>query len=99
LPLLAVLGVIASMAFAFGPVSAGSLTQDGTVVSLLGTPHLWVAEGGALHWAGDTRALANRSVSWGSRVEITLAELRQTTIGDPWLSTSLVKEGDRISLA
>ena len=97
--LLAVIGAFAILATSRTPVSAGVLTQDGNVISLSGTPHLWISEGGSLHWAGDTRALANRSVSWSSRVEVSLNELRQLAIGDPWLSTGLVKEGDRISLS
>ena len=95
----AVVGGLLALVISVQTASAGATPQDGLVVALAGTPHLWVAEGGSLHWAGDTRALANRTVSWSSRVEVSLGELRQTAIGDPWLSTGLVKEGDRISLA
>ena len=95
----AVVGGLLALVISVQTASAGATPQDGLVVALAGTPHLWVAEGGSLHWAGDTRALANRVVAWGSRIEVSLADLRQMAIGDPWLSTGLVKEGDRISLA
>jgi hypothetical protein len=69
----------------------------GAVVSLAGTPHLWVAdEGGVLHWAGDTRALANRTVAWSDRREVGLDDLRAMQRGDPWLSAGLLKSGEPI---
>ena len=59
----------------------------GTVVALRGTPHLWVADAqGTLHWVGDTRAAAGREINWGSRVQLTLDQLRRLPLGDPWLS-------------
>jgi hypothetical protein len=72
---------------------------DGAVVSLAGTPHLWVADReGVLHWVGDTRALARRTVRWETRTEVSRAQLRQAPRGDPWLSFALLKVGDPIYL-
>src|SRR5688500_14544536 len=85
------------------PVLAGPASQNtmppGTVVSLEGTPHLWIAdEEGALHWGGDTRALADRFVNWGDRRLVSLAQLGTFRVGDPWLSAGLLKMGDPIYL-
>ena len=80
---------------------AQGMFGHGTVVALRGTPHLWVADRqGVLHWAGDTRALADKYVRWGreSRVEVTLEQLRRLTRGDPWLSAGLLKDGAPIYL-
>lgn len=90
-----------------GRVAAAPVAQaqgtfaHGTVVALRGTPHLWIADRqGVLHWAGDTRALADKYVRWGreSRVEVTLEQLWRLTRGDPWLSAGLLKDGDPIYL-
>ena len=91
------------LALAAVPALAGTAHQQvlphGTVVSLEGTPHLWIAdEEGALHWGGDTRALANRFVNWGDRRLMSLAQLRTFRTGDPWLSAGLLKMGDPIYL-
>src|SRR5947199_7453625 len=77
---------------------AGQSLSRGTVVGLRGTPHLWFSEGGALHWGGDTRALAGHAINWNSRVDLSLEDLRRYPIGDPWLSLGLLKEGDPIYL-
>ena len=69
----------------------------GAVVSLKGTPHLWFAdERGTLHWASDTRALAGRGPFSNTRTEVTLEQLRTLPLGEPWLSTSMVKLGEPI---
>jgi hypothetical protein len=69
----------------------------GGLVALAGTPHLWIADAqGVLHWAGDTRALAGKTVDWGSRREVTLDQLKGMQRGDPWLSAGLLKIGDPI---
>ena len=71
----------------------------GAVVSLQGTPHLWIAdEQGILHWGGDTRALTGKHVRWDNRIEVSLDQLRSMSIGDPWLSSGLLKDGDPIYL-
>ena len=71
----------------------------GTSVALQGTPHLWIAgEDGLLHWAGDTRALAGRTVNWAGRLTVTLEQLRAQPRGDPWLSAGQLKDGDPIYL-
>jgi len=85
------------------PALAGTAHQPvlphGTVVSLEGTPHLWIAdEEGTLHWGGDTRALADRFVNWGDRRLMSLAQLRAFRMGDPWLSAGLLKMDDPIYL-
>jgi hypothetical protein len=72
----------------------------GQVLSLAGTPHLWIRdEFGIYHWGGDTRGIADRHVEWNSRRTVSLAELRTVPIGDPWLSSGLVKVGDPIYLS
>jgi hypothetical protein len=79
-----------------GPIGVGPFAK-GAVVALRGTPHTWVAdEWGTLHWAGDTRATANRDVSGSSRVEVALEQLRTLPRGEPWLSTAFVQLGDAI---
>jgi hypothetical protein len=78
------------------PAAALTVAPNGTV-SLQGTPHLWIADAnGALHLAGDTRALADKTVDWGTRVTATLADIRSTPLGAPYLSAALVKVGDAI---
>ena len=94
-------GVLISRAAAAPAVQAQGAFAHGTVVALRGTPHLWIADRqGVLHWAGDTRALADKYVRWGreSRVEVTLEQLRRLSRGDPWLSAGLLKDGDPIYL-
>ena len=98
---LVVAGVLIGWAAAAPAVRAQGTLAHGTVVALRGTPHLWIADRqGVLHWAGDTRALADKYVRWGieSRVEVTLEQLRRLTRGDPWLSAGLLKDGDPIYL-
>jgi hypothetical protein len=71
----------------------------GMVVALQGTPHLFIADAaGGLPWARDTRALADRSVTWGRRVEVGLDHLQALLRGDPWLSAGLLKDGAPIDL-
>ena len=71
----------------------------GTVIGLIGTPHLWIADiHGVLHWGGDTRALADKHVDWNNRQDVTLAKLQTLNVGDPWLSAGLLKDGDPIYL-
>jgi hypothetical protein len=99
--LLALLGVLAAVLVPFS-VSAQPAAQSvgrGALYALRGTPHLWIGgDDGALHWAGDTRALLDRFVDWSSRREVSLDELRALRRGDPWLSTGLLKMGDPIYL-
>lgn len=72
----------------------------GAVVALKGTPHIWVADSSSvLHWGGDTRAIAGKTINWGDRTEVTAEQLRAFQIGDPWLSAGLVKIGDPIYFA
>ena len=85
------------------PALAGPAVQQtappGVVMALSGTPHLWIAdEQGVLHWGGDTRALAGKSINWADRREVSLDQLRGFRIGDPWLSAGLIKIGDPIYL-
>ena len=92
--------VIAVAAFVALPAAqAQQVFVNGTVVALEGTPHLWIAdEQGFLHWGGDTRALAGRHINWNARTEVSLAGLRALSMGDPWLSAGLLKDGDPIYL-
>src|SRR6266540_4983846 len=78
------------------PVPRAALTP-GTVVTLAGTPHLWFAgDDGLLHWGGDTRGLAGKSVNWENHVELSRPELMSYGRGDPWLSAGLLKVGEPI---
>jgi hypothetical protein len=71
----------------------------GEVVALENTPHLFVRdEAGMLHMASDSQALAGRAVAWGTRKDIPVGELRQYTLGTPWLSMALVRIGTAIYL-
>ncbi len=86
-------GLMALLLTAAGPAPL----PPGAVVGLAGTPHLWIAdESGVLHWGGDTRALAGKHVDWSNRRDVSLAELQNYPIGDPWLSAGLLKDGDPI---
>ena len=79
------------------PVHGQGAFAHGAVVALQGTPHLWIADAqGVLHWGGDTRALAGKHVNWNDRRDVSLAELQTFSIGDPWLSAGLLKDGDPI---
>jgi hypothetical protein len=82
------------------PASAQCSYTPGTPVQLTGTPHLFIVDdNGILHWGGDTRALAGRTINWGSQCAVGLAELMRTPRGDPWLSAGLPKVGEPIFLA
>ena len=93
--LLALLGVsLAPAPVAWADVAQQPILTAGAVVSLQGTPHLWIADDEeTLHWVGDTRALAERQVNWEHRTEVTLSELQDLRRGDPWLSAGLLKDG------
>lgn len=82
------------------PALAEPLAQTpalGAVVGLAGTAHLWIADAqGTLHWAGDTRALAGKTIQWGNRSEVSLTQLMAMRRGDPWLTAGLLKSGDPI---
>ncbi len=96
-----VAGVLIGRAAVAPAVQAQGAFAHGTVVALRGTPHLWIADPqGVLHWAGDTRALADKYVRWDreSRVQVTLDQLWRLSRGDPWLSAGLLKDGDPIYL-
>ena len=96
---LVIAGVLASTLAPALTVQAQRAFSHGAVVALQDTPHLWIAdEQGILHWAGDTRALANKHVRWDSRTEVTLAQLQQFERGDPWLTAGFIKAGDPIYL-
>ncbi len=85
--------------FVFLTAAAPTVLAPGAVVGLSGTPHLWIADDqGVLHWVGDTRALADKTINWNDRQELSLSELSAHSIGDPWLSAGLLKEGDSIYL-
>jgi hypothetical protein len=62
---------------------------------LSGTPHLFINDtaGVLLHWGGDTRALAGRTIQWGNTCTLQLPQLEATARGDPWLSAGLPQVG------
>jgi hypothetical protein len=79
---------------------AQCLLSGGAVVQLSGTPHLFIVDDrGVLHWGGDTRALAGRSIDWSNRCSVGLAALQAMPRGDPWLSSGLPKIGEPIYLS
>jgi hypothetical protein len=79
------------------PAAAQCVLAPGTVVELVGTPHLFIADDqGVLHWGGDTRALAGRTIDWNRRCALDLPTLQAAGRGDPWLSAGLPKVGDPI---
>ena len=89
-----VIGSLAPAPVTWAEVAQLPILTAGAVVSLQGTPHLWIADDEeTLHWVGDTRALAGRQVNWEQRTEVTLSELQDLRRGDPWLSAGLLKEG------
>jgi hypothetical protein len=92
----------ASIAFAQASTQAVArcLFTPGAVVQLEGTPHLFIVDpDGILHWGGDTRALAGRTIDWNTRCEVGLSALRGAQRGDPWLSSGLPKIGEPIYLS
>ncbi|MGH2370198.1 MAG: hypothetical protein ACRDI2_18645, partial [Chloroflexota bacterium] len=94
---LAALGSVAPLPASAAPSPQG--VTPGTVVTLAGTPHIWIADDqGVLHWNGDTRALATQFVNWGSRLTMSLGQLQGMRRGDRWLSAGLLKDGDPIYL-
>ena len=101
-----VCALVLALSLRVGALAAASAAPDrqgalapGAVVALVGTPHLWIADGaGVLHWGGDTRALVGRAVDWTDRREVPLAALRGYPRGAPWLSAGLLKLGDPIYL-
>ena len=87
LPLSMFLGLIVVL---LGSLSAGAAPNaqqtapPNTVFLLAGTPHIWIAdEQGALHWAGDTRALSLRTPNWADQRTVTLEQLLSFRRGDP----------------
>jgi hypothetical protein len=91
--------VVPGMTVFAGPAEQFTVT-DGMVVGLQNTPHLFIGDAqGVLHWAGDTRALANVNVVWSNRRDVSLDTLRGMNRGDPFLSSGLVKSGDPIYLS
>lgn len=82
------------MASAASVFACDNLRSPHSVVSLSGTPHVLAANSaGILHWAGETRAPTGKAVygDWDDRAEASLSQLKAMAIGDPWLSTGLVK--------
>jgi len=98
-----ILALVLAVALPASTAAAQSSPQarlpHGAVISLKGTPHLWIAdEEGILHWGGDTRALTGKFIDWSNRVEVTVDQLKSLPGGDPWLSAGLLKDGDPIYL-
>ena len=74
----------------------------GIPIRLEGTDHIFlVGDDNKLHWVGDTRALAGKSVLWSKEETWPYSTLWRwgfLWIGDPWLSAGLLKDGDPIYL-
>ena len=101
------IGILVAMILMSAPLTATAApsqpphAQPG-VIGLAGTPHLFFSDAaGLLRWGGDTRALAGRRISWSNRIDVSgdqFCTLPAGNIGDPWLSTGLLKDGDPIYL-
>jgi hypothetical protein len=88
-------GSSTTVAFADTPKTAGG----GEVLALQNTPHLYVGdEAGTVHLAADVPALSGHAVAWSTRSDVSVGELRQYTLGTPWLSMMLVRIGTAIYL-
>ena len=92
-----------------GAGSCGLAGWPGVPIRMTGTEHIWVfgdaysggEYSGTLHWVGDTRALAGRSVLWNHLTDLSYMSFRRLRLlryGDPWLSAGLLKDGDPIYL-
>ena len=82
----------------------GANLPVGAVLKLQGAPHIWInGEVRKFHWGGDTRALAGKQIVWSPTYDVTLQNLKDAQaggkMGDPWLSSGLVKVGDPIYLS
>ena len=100
LPVLVVGLVLLSALSAGASPQAQQTAPPNAVFLLAGTPHIWIADDqGALHWAGDTRALSLRTPNWADQRTVTLDQLLSFRRGDPYLSSGLVKMGDPIYLS
>lgn len=76
---------------------------SGTPVRLAGTPHLFLVSEShpKLHWVGDTRALATHPVFWNEQKTWPYWNFYRwggQWVGDPYLSTGLLKDGNPIYL-
>src|SRR3989442_1100613 len=95
--------VVIAMSFGWSATPAAAAQcalTPGSVVQLVGTPHLFIVDGRRiLHWGGDTRALAGQIIDWNSWCPVGLTELRAMPRGDPWLSSGLPKIGEPIYLS
>ena len=98
---LAIVATTFGVSLAHTPAAFAQCTfSPGSVVKLTGTPHLYIVDTqGVLHWGGDTRALAGRTIQWGDQCELGLTALQQTRIGDPYLSSGLPAVGEPIYLS
>ena len=94
-----VLGIILLYNIYFLKIVKADTLPEGSVISLINTPHIWIADSkGTIHWGGDTRALAGKRIVWNMRTEVDVSALQKYPIGDPWLSSGLIKIGDPIYL-
>jgi hypothetical protein len=99
LVILLLAGSLSSLQPARGAPEVQGTFPNGAVVTLQGTPHLFIADAaGVLHWGGDTRALRGKFVDWTIRINVPLATLRTLRVGDPYLTAGLVRDGGPIYL-
>ena len=95
----ALAGALLGSAPALGAAGGASATAPGDVLALRQTPHYYVGdEAGTIHLAADVPALSTHSVAWSTRKDVTVGDLRQYNLGDPWLSMMLVRIGTAIYL-
>jgi hypothetical protein len=103
--LILVLAILTSfVAVDLGAVDHSAAAQcsvsPGSVVQLVGTPHLFIGdEANVLHWGGDTRGLAGKTINWANWCTVGLPQLLAMPRGDPWLSSGLPKIGEPIYLS
>jgi hypothetical protein len=100
---LAPLALAASVA-SVSPAWADSSTKPlqlvpAEVVAVSGTPNLYLADAqGMAHFTSDPIALADQTVNWNERTDITPDQVELLPLGAPYLSMALVQIGHDIYL-
>jgi len=105
-PLLVALVVLATLLHSGAGASARFVADTtfppGSLIALQDSPHRWIVHDDAsLSWVGDTRALAqlaDQGYDLSSPIGVTLDTLKTQQIGDPILSTGMLREGSSLYL-